>query len=383
MKKVANQTSIRKSFLLPPELDMNVPKRSDPVFTLYLHVDPFAPDKAVIAQAAEIIRYGGLVAFPTETVYGLGANALDSAAVAGIFRAKGRPGDNPLIVHIADLGQLFMVADELPARAQNLVSLFWPGPLTLVLPKKPQVPAEVTAGLNTVAVRMPSHPVALALIRAAKVPLAAPSANRSGAPSPTTASHVITDLDGLIHAVLDGGPADIGLESTVLDVVADPPLILRPGGVTAEQLEEALQGPVSFEPSCCEPAQSPRSPGMKYTHYAPKGEVCLVSGSPIAVREKVQSLLLMAKKHQQVVAVLASKENLAWYQSQTPMADLLINMGSRSALDLVAQNLYSNLRACDEANASLVLVEAFPEAGLGMAVMNRLYKAAGYRRIET
>ncbi|MEW6661855.1 MAG: L-threonylcarbamoyladenylate synthase [Bacillota bacterium] len=352
--------------------------------TLYLKVDPRQPEPLVIAQAANILRHGGLVAFPTETVYGLGANALDAQAVAGIFRAKGRPADNPLIVHIANLEQLSLVAGELPARAKNLVNLFWPGPLTLVLPKNPQVPAEVTAGLDTVAIRMPSHPVALALIQAAGVPLAAPSANRSGAPSPTTAGHVIADLDGRIHAVVDGGPAYIGLESTVLDLAADPPLVLRPGGVTVEQLEDALQGPVAYEPALSQLEQNliPRSPGMKYTHYAPQGEVFLVSGSPEAVREKVQRLLSQAKEHGQIAAVLSSKENLAWYQSQEPMADLLINLGPRSALDLVAQNLYGALRACDEAKAAMVLVEAFPATGLGLAVMNRLYKAASCRMIE-
>lgn len=352
--------------------------------TLYLRVDPCNPEPALIAQAANILRNGGLVAFPTETVYGLGANALDAQAVAQIFRAKGRPGDNPLIVHIASLDQMFLVAGELPPKAQNLIRLFWPGPLTLVLPRNPELPAEVTAGLGTVAVRMPAHPVALALIHAAGVPIAAPSANRSGAPSPTTAGHVLTDLEGRIHGVLDGGPACIGLESTVLDLVADPPLILRPGGVTVEQLEEALQGPVVYEPAFLKSDQDyiPRSPGMKYTHYAPKGEVFLVSGTPEAVREKVQSLVTQAKKQGDVSAVLSARENLAWYQSREPVADLLVDLGPRSALELVAQNLYSALRACDEARAALVLVEAFPAAGLGLAVMNRLYKAAGCKIIK-
>jgi L-threonylcarbamoyladenylate synthase len=351
---------------------------------LYWQIDPRQPDPVLIAQAASIIRGGGLIAFPTETVYGLGANALDGQAVARIFRAKGRPGDNPLIVHIADLKQLPMAATDLPARAQSLIRLFWPGPLTLVLPKNPNLPAEVTAGLGTVAVRMPAHPVALALIQAAGVPIAAPSANRSGAPSPTTAGHVLQDLEGRIHGVLDGGPAAIGLESTVLDLTADPPRVLRPGGVTVEQLEESLHGPVLCEPAMDKPDENfiPRSPGMKYTHYAPKGEVFLVAGDPEAVREKIQNLVSQAKKRDEISAVLSSRESLDWYQSQTPRADLLINLGPRSAMDLVAQNLYGALRACDAAKADLVLVETFPASGLGLAVMNRLYKAAGCKIIK-
>ena len=232
-------------------------------------------------QAAEVLRSGGLVAFPTETVYGLGANALDEEAVKSIYRAKGRPSDNPLIVHIADTAAVKDLTDSIPGTAQALMDAFWPGPLTLVMPRSSLVPDIVTAGLDTVAVRMPSHPIASALIKKAGVPVAAPSANSSGRPSPTLARHVIEDMMGKIDVIIDGGNAEVGVESTVLDITVDPPVILRPGGVTLEQLRHVLGNVISDQtPGISDMAGTPKSPGMKYRHYSPKATMLLIQGDP-------------------------------------------------------------------------------------------------------
>ena len=252
-------------------------------------------DNASVREAADILKAGGLVAFPTETVYGLGANAFDASAVLSVFTAKGRPADNPLIVHIYDRNQLDEICD-IPPRAPVLMDAFWPGPLTILFPRKPVIPDVVTAGLSTVAVRMPSHPVALSLLRTSSLPVAAPSANRSGRPSPTTAMHVLEDMKGIIPMILDGGACEIGLESTVLDLSNEKPVILRPGGITKSMLEEVLQEEVLLAGSILRPLQPDEkalSPGMRYKHYAPAGNVTLVRGSETAV---VATLRLLCRQ---------------------------------------------------------------------------------------
>ncbi|MDF2683584.1 MAG: threonylcarbamoyl-AMP synthase [Brevibacillus sp.] len=331
-----------------------------------------------IVDAARFLREDAAVAFPTETVYGLGANALSNDAVEKIFAAKGRPSDNPLIVHIATKEQLSTVASDISAKAERLMDAFWPGPLTIILPKTEQVASLVTAGLDSVGVRMPDHPVALALIAAAGVPIAAPSANRSGRPSPTTAEHVLADLDGRVAGVVDGGATGVGLESTVIDVTVEPPVILRPGGITREQLEEVI-GAVDLDPSFQAGAlETPRAPGMKYTHYAPEGEMWLVDGDEEHVREKMGDMLRDAKQHGRKTGVLATTETSVYWQAH-PDADVVLSVGSRSDLGEVAHQLYAVLRDFDHHKAQFIVGETFSREGLGMAVMNRLEKAAGGR----
>ncbi|GAX89591.1 L-threonylcarbamoyladenylate synthase [Effusibacillus lacus] len=334
-----------------------------------------------IEQAAALLRQGELVAFPTETVYGLGAHALDPLAVDKIFAAKGRPSDNPLIVHIAHRDQLAGLAESLPPVAEQLMEVFWPGPLTLILPRRAGVPDRVTAGLSTVAVRMPDHPVALALLEQTGVPIAAPSANRSGRPSPTSAEHVLEDLEGRVAAVVDGGDTGVGVESTVLDVTVDPPMILRPGGITKEMLEQ-VTGKVQVDPSLSEnrhpdPGSAPRSPGMKYTHYAPQGEMWIVVGDVDKQSATIQSLVDKSRREGIKTGVLTTEERKGAYR-----ADAVLSCGERGSLETVAAGLYGVLREFDQLGIERIYSESFPEAGIGMAVMNRLRKAAGYRVIR-
>jgi L-threonylcarbamoyladenylate synthase len=336
-------------------------------------VSPEVPSKEALAPAATALRAGQLVAFPTETVYGLGANALDGAAVAQIFAAKGRPSDNPLIVHVADRAALGQVVSAIPPKAVALMDAFWPGPLTLVLPRQHTIPNEVSAGLPTVGVRMPSHPVALALIQAAGVPVAAPSANRSGRPSPTSAEHVLEDLNGRIPWVIDGGETGVGLESTVLDLTVDPPVMLRPGGITVEQLEPVI-GPVRMDPGVNGVAKSerPRSPGMKYTHYAPEAPVILVDGPVLRMQAKILDLMAEYQAEGKRVGILCATESMGRYG-----APVVLDYGDRQHLDQVAANLFRALRAFDRHRVDVVLAEGVPETGIGLAVMNRLRRAAG------
>ncbi|GAW93820.1 L-threonylcarbamoyladenylate synthase [Calderihabitans maritimus] len=354
------------------------------VATQYLVVNPVEPEPDKIEWAARVLREGGLVAFPTETVYGLGANALNREAVRKIFQAKGRPADNPLIVHVGSLVEVDNLVTYVPEKARRLMQLFWPGPLTLVLPRRDQVPLEVTAGLETVAIRMPDHPVALALLRTARVPVAAPSANRSGRPSPTTGQHVLADLQGKVDVVLDGGAARVGVESTVLDLTTEVPVILRPGGATVEQLREVL-GEVALDPALekSDPEWKPRSPGMKYTHYSPEAEVFLVAGSP---RLAVQKILELCKKWQERgerVAILATEETADYYRRGPVVPDHIEILGSRRNLEEIARRLFNALRNCDLNQATVVLAETFPDEGIGLAIMNRLRKAAGGRVISS
>jgi len=332
-------------------------------------------DYPQLTEAAELLRKGEVVAFPTETVYGLGANALSSEAVQKIFAAKGRPSDNPLIVHIADTAQLEELAAEIPETAKKLMDAFWPGPLTMIFPKKEGIAPEVTAGLDSVGIRMPSHPVALSLIRQAGVPIAAPSANRSGRPSPTTAAHVAEDLLGKIAGIVDSGATGVGVESTVLDVTVNPPMILRPGGLTKEQLESVI-GEVAVDKGLLEEKERPKAPGMKYQHYAPKGEMWMVTAPTVDKQvEAIQSLLAEAKAAGKKVGILATEESFTKY----PQADLVIPCGSRADLPSVAQHLYDALRTFDQERMDYILSESFPSEGVGMAIMNRLMKACGHR----
>lgn len=344
--------------------------------TKLLKVHAQVPDIQKISQCAQIIQSGGLVAFPTETVYGLGANAMDQEAVAGIFRAKGRPADNPLIVHIGRAAEVKYLSAYLPAGAADLIKKFWPGPLTIVLPRHPRVPKIVSAGLDTVAVRMPQHPVALALIKTARVPIAAPSANRSGKPSPTTGNHVLKDLGGKIDAVLDAGRCDVGVESTVIDLTTDIPTVLRPGGVTLEQLREVL-GEVEVD-AAARTGEAPRAPGMKYAHYAPEGELVLVEGDAQRVFEHIKELYRQNNEQGYKTAVLAAEESLFRYRQEL-QPDILISLGARSTPEIAANKLYGALRSCDTKGAEVILCEAFPREGVGMALMNRLEKAARRR----
>lgn len=318
-------------------------------------------DRCSISRAASIIRKGGLVAFPTETVYGLGAAASDARAVGRIFRAKGRPSDNPLIVHICHIRQLNEVALGLPVEALELAKRFWPGPLSLVLQRASSIPPEVSAGLPTVAVRMPDHPVALDLIRASGVPLAAPSANRSGHPSPTSFRHVLEDLAGRIEALIISDTCSIGLESTVLDLSGTKPVILRPGGITREMLEEALGVPVAVAGKIKED-HLPSSPGMKYRHYAPRAPLILITGT--------------AKYRRRLIEALCEH-----YGNRGLSVGLLNEACSSGAAERVDQavlsaSLYKALRQMDQRGVDLILAEETEPAGLGLAIMNRLRKAA-------
>jgi len=318
-------------------------------------------DRASVLRAAEIIRNGGLVAFPTETVYGLGAAATDSKAIKKIFSAKGRPSDNPLIVHIADPAQLGDVAAQVSATALILAERFWPGPLSLVLPRADHVPAEVSAGLPTVAVRMPDHRVALDLILAAGVPIAAPSANRSGRPSPTSCCHVLEDLAGRIDAVIRSAACTIGLESTVLDLTGVRPVILRPGGVSRENLEAVLGCRIALSGS--NDAQGiPRSPGMKYRHYSPRAPLLLIAGPESRRSMFIESLVKSYQGRGLKVALLSSY--IRGYDT------------GKAAPQQLALHLYDALRQIDHRGADLILAEETDIKGLGLAVMNRLRKAS-------
>lgn len=361
----------------------------------------YDPEHQAIQEAARLLRDGKQVAFPTETVYGLGADARQSKAVEGVFTAKGRPSDNPLIVHIAQMGMLDELARSVDEVTRSLAEAFWPGPLTLVLPLRPgAVSPKVTAGLDTVAVRMPDHPVALSLIAAAGCPVAAPSANRSGRPSPTLAEHVRKDLDGRIAGLLDGGPTGVGLESTVAMVGADGQVhVLRPGGVSPSQLARVAGRPVVLAGADFAAAQlrdparpagrdagpdgefTPRAPGMKYTHYAPQGCLIVVKGaSSDTVARLITDQLAQAKSRGERTAVLAPREHIAYYSGGA--ADLVLPCGSLYDGAATARELFGALRRLDEEGMTWIYAEAYPEEGIGLAVMNRLLKAAGYRVLE-
>ncbi len=326
-----------------------------------------------IRKAADIIKRGGLVAFPTETVYGLGANALNPGAVAGIFAAKGRPADNPLIVHIADPGQCEQLTTHISQTASLLMDRFWPGPLTLILPAGPYIPSITTGDLDTIGIRIPSHPTALKLLRLSGTPIAAPSANTSGRPSPTTASHVQKDLEGKIDAIIDGGPVEIGVESTVLDVTGDIPIILRPGHITASQIEQYCgRVLIGYEDSTLEDTEKVRSPGMKYTHYSPGTPVVLIEGSPDFVINNSRDLIKKEHDLKHRAGLLICNENLKQIS-----ADETYSLGDRTKPARVAQNLFMGLRYLDMQQIDLIIVDgSFVNRGIGTAVFNRVRKAA-------
>lgn len=348
--------------------------------TLVLKVGVQSPDLEKIRVAAQLIRQGGLVAFPTETVYGLGADALNSRAVLGLFEAKKRPLDNPPIVHIGNVSEVFKLAMEVPPGAEKLMKTFWPGPLTLIFKRSSIVPSVTVAGLDTIAIRMPNHNVALALLRESRCSIAAPSANLAGKPSPTTAKHVLDDLDGRIDAVLDGGATRIGVESTVLDMTATPPQILRPGGTSYEALKEIVKDVGLHAVAVAEkevPVEQARSPGVRHRHYAPNAEVILVEGELSAVREKVKELTEVYRGKGKRVAILATDETARFYE-----AEVVKSLGSRADLPMIARNLFGLLREFDAENVDVILAEGVPAEGLGLAVMNRLRKAAGYKIVR-
>lgn len=322
-----------------------------------------------IKQAARVLGQGNLVVFPTETVYGIGADVFNKKAVAKIFTTKQRPADNPLIVHIAQMSDLKKLARSVSPLAEKVAKKFWPGPLTLILPKKKNVPKIVTGDTDTVAVRMPDHPVALALIKVAKSPIAAPSANLSGKPSATDALHAVSDFGDKIEVYLDSGPAKIGLESTVLDITVDPPEILRHGAITKEILQKFLGKVVEYKHH---PTGKVRSPGMKYRHYAPNARLVLVKGSQKEIVKKVRALIKKFKKTGKKVGVIGSKETAMYYKD----ADCVAILSNQRNLKMAAHKLFRALRKFDDENMDIIISEIFPEQGIGRAVMNRLERAA-------
>ena len=329
-----------------------------------------------ISAAADILRQGGLVGIPTETVYGLGANALDAEAVNKIFEAKGRPQDNPLIIHIPGPQWLPRYCEDVPPLAYTLARKFWPGPLTMILKRKPIVPDATTAGLDTVGVRCPDHQVTLSIIREAGVPVAAPSANTSGRPSCTTAADVMEDMEGKIDAVVDGGPCQVGVESTILDLTCTPPRLLRPGGLPLEALEEVV-GPVAVDKAVTErlkDGEQPKAPGMKYRHYAPKGELTIVEGTPEEVREYINRAAATDHAAGEKTGIIGTEEMLSGYT-----ADVVKSVGSRKDEDSIARHLYTILREFDDEGVTKIYSEGFSTEGFGQAIMNRLLKAAGHK----
>ncbi len=328
-----------------------------------------------LMEAAEILRNGGLVAIPTETVYGLGANALDESASKKIYEAKGRPSDNPLIAHISCMDELSALVKEIPEAGRKLAEKYWPGPLTMIFPKKDIVPYGTTGGLETVAIRMPSDPVANRLIKLAGIPVAAPSANTSGRPSPTRAEHVVEDMNGKIEMIIDSGEVGIGVESTIVDVSGEIPMLLRPGAITMEMLRETL-GEVEIDPAILGPMSAdmkPKAPGMKYRHYAPQAEMTLVEGEMEKVVEFINREAKLALDAGKKVGIICTEESRGLYAG-----GILKVIGSRENEESVAHNLFAVLRDFDDQKVDCIFSESFSKDRLGQAIMNRLCKAAGY-----
>ena len=333
-----------------------------------------------LQEAASILREGGLVAFPTETVYGLGANALDTEAAKKIYEAKGRPSDNPLIVHISEVSDIAVLAREIPEKAYQLAMVFWPGPLTIILKKKDTVPYGTTGGLDTVAIRLPANPIARSLIAASRVYVAAPSANLSGKPSPTKAEHVIKDMSGKVDMIIDGGMATLGLESTIIDLSGNKPVILRPGCITKMMLENVI-GPVEIDPAILsknpDPELAPKAPGMKYRHYAPEGKLTIYEGDTLLVIDAINRKAKDKLESGKCVGVIATDETKALYRYGT-----VKTIGSRKDEASIAAGLYAILREFDELHTEYIYTESFADNSLGHAIMNRLLKAAGYRVVK-
>ena len=348
--------------------------------TIMQTINPESFRDEELEEACRILQKGGLVAFPTETEYGLGGDAMHPEASAKIYAAKGRPSDNPLIVHIADMDALEDIAQSVPEAAVKLADHFWPGPLTMIFPKKEAVPKSTTGGLETVAVRMPSHPVARALIRESGVYIAAPSANTSGRPSPTKAEHVKEDLDGRIDMILDGGAVGIGLESTIVDLSTGVPTILRPGYITGEMLEDVL-GEVQVDPAILSQKMNPnivaKAPGMKYRHYAPKGQMTIIEGDTGKVVDEINRLVKEKTDEGCSVAVIATEETKDAYACAN-----VRSVGSRATEGSIAAGLYDILREMDHIGAEYIYAESFEKDTLGKAIMNRMLKAAAYHVIK-
>ncbi len=346
--------------------------------TKWIKIQKNKADEEAIKQAGKIICQGGLVAFPTETVYGLGGDALNPESSKKIYEAKGRPSDNPLIVHICRVEDMEKVARDIPKQAYVLAEHFWPGPLTIIMKKADIVPKETTGGLDTVAVRLPNHPVAKAFISQAGGFVAAPSANTSGRPSPTVGKYVYEDMNGKIEMILDDGEVGIGVESTIVDLTEDVPVILRPGYVTWEMLQEVL-GQVCLDPTMLEKdsLQAPKAPGMKYRHYAPQGELTIVSGEPDKVSAKIRELIAEKKAQGFKTGVIVSEQDASLYE-----ADVVKVTGDRTDMAAVARSLFRILREFDEEKTDFMYVQAFAQDGIGQAVMNRMLKAAGHKVIE-
>ena len=346
--------------------------------TIVKKIDIHSKKPEDFSKAAYILQQGGLVAFPTETVYGLGADGLNKEAAKKIYYAKGRPSDNPLILHIADRDALDVLAIDVPKNAKKLAEKFWPGPLTIILKKSIQVPKETTGGLNTVAIRMPAHPLALELIRRSHVFIAAPSANTSGRPSPTCASHVFEDLDGKIDMILDGGSVEIGIESTIIDMTSEIPMILRPGFITREMIEKEI-GTISYDRVVLlEKSDThilPKAPGMKYRHYAPKGNLCIIEGKMEQVIDYISCNVHKKILQGNRVGIIATKETQEQYKE-----GIVKTIGSRKDEKTILQGLYSVLREFDSLKVEYIYSESFSEGEHGQAIMNRLLKAAGYQK---
>ena len=346
--------------------------------TKIVKIDPAHPRMEEIREAGRIIREGGLVAFPTETVYGLGGNALDVTASQRIYAAKGRPSDNPLIVHIADMASLLPLVTKIPEAARKLASACWPGPLTMIFHKSSIVPLETTGGLDSVAVRFPSHPIACALIREGGGYVAAPSANTSGRPSPTMAEHVIEDLKGKIEMIVDGGSVGIGLESTIVDFTENIPTILRPGYINEQMLRDIL-GEVRMDKGLLAENSRihPKAPGMKYRHYAPKGSLLIVEGQTDRVAAKIEEMAREKTAAGYTVGIIGTDESVGRYSS-----GIIKSIGTRSDEESIGRHLYSVLREFDDCGAAYIFSESFDTPKMGQAIMNRLLKAAGHQVIK-
>lgn len=335
-------------------------------------------DREKIEAAGELLRNGGLVAFPTETVYGLGADALNPKAAQKIYEAKGRPSDNPLIVHISNMEALKGITADIPVQAEQMAEAFWPGPLTMIFRKNERVPLETTGGLETVAVRMPDHPAALALIEAGGGYIAAPSANTSGKPSPTLAEHVAADMTGRIPMILDGGAVGIGIESTIVDFTGEVPMVLRPGYITPEMISQII-GEIRMDPGLAidNPQVHPKAPGMKYKHYAPKADLFLVNGVQEKVIKKINELTQQAEASGKKTGVIGTDETCRAYAT-----GIVKSIGSRAEEDTIARHLYGILREFDDLNVDVIYSESFSTPRIGQAIMNRMLKAAGHQVIE-
>lgn len=339
--------------------------------------DNILPDQ--LEEAVEILKQGGLVAFPTETVYGLGADGLNKEASRKIYEAKGRPSDNPLILHIAHLGALKELTIDCPEIGYELAEAFWPGPLTMIFQKSEIVPYSTTGGLDTVAIRMPSHPIAYELIRQTRAYIAAPSANISGRPSPTKAEHVIEDMDGRIDMIIDGGSVEIGLESTIIDITGPVPVLLRPGYITVPMIE-AVVGKIAVDKAVLstisDPSIVPKAPGMKYKHYAPKGQLTIYEGNNEAVVQAINKIAGEKQEAGYKVGIIATDETFDAYSYGT-----VKRIGSRSEEDTIANRLFDILRSFDKEGTEFIYTESFESNQLGQAIMNRLLKAAGYHKV--